>query len=240
MKQKNSKKKDRLSKVHYQMNLIKHDIDNDSDQLSSEDLNMEDDSGDKYLVICQKGCNKPIATREEYYEHECLDHLKIIMQEQRREIELLTQHIEEADVDIDHLLQEFDVTKDSQEKNIDELKERLMLVERDNDNLQERRKAKSKNYENKMEEQHDKLKRDSRASYINFMKTAEKDFTLFNSRLSQDFGKYREKLKEEVNTYDLKSKANLIAKEAERIAAGRSGRKSSMSRSRSASPIKLR
>jgi hypothetical protein len=53
---------------------------------------------------------------------------------------------------------------------------------------------------------------------MNFIQTAEKDFTLFTDRLSKDFTKYKEKLKDETVTYELKTKANfLVTKESDTI-----------------------
>ena len=52
---------------------------------------------------------------------------------------------------------------------------------------------------------------------MNFLDTAEKDFGLFSQRLNEDFFKYTGKLKDEAVTYELKTKASLIAKEAEKL-----------------------
>lgn len=52
---------------------------------------------------------------------------------------------------------------------------------------------------------------------MNFIQTAEKDFTLFSQRLNKDFSKYKDKLKDEAVTYELKTKANLLAKETDNI-----------------------
>lgn len=68
-----------------------------------------------------------------------------------------------------------------------------------------------------MEEEHDKIKKQSRAGFINFINLAEKDFNLFNDRLGKDFTKYKNQVKDEAVNYDLKTKANLIAKEAEKL-----------------------
>ena len=58
-----------------------------------------------------------------------------------------------------------------------------------------------------------KSEKESNLSFINFIQTAEKDFTLYNQRLNSDFDKYKDKLKEETTTYKLKTKANSMVKE---------------------------
>ena len=49
------------------------------------------------------------------------------------------------------------------------------------------------------------------------MKSCDKEFAAFTKKLGSDLEKYKEKLKDEGVAYELKTKANLIAKEAERL-----------------------
>ncbi|CAI2372472.1 unnamed protein product [Moneuplotes crassus] len=166
-----------------------------------------------YFITCRKGCNKQILTKKEYETHRCIDHLKNVIRDQNREKEMLNEHLQEAEKDVKDLLEEFDRCKDTQESVIDELKEKLMFLEKKNENLKEQRARKTKDYEERLNEEKLKSEKESNLSFINFIQTAEKDFTLYNQRLNTDFEKYKENLKKETTTYKLKTKANSMVKE---------------------------
>ena len=83
-----------------------------------------------YFITCRKGCNKQILTKKEYETHRCIDHLKNVIRDQNREKEMLNEHLQEAEKDVTDLLQEFDRCKLTQESCIDELKEKLMFLEK--------------------------------------------------------------------------------------------------------------
>lgn len=72
-------------------------------------------------------------------------------------------------------------------------------------------------YEKKVIDDKEQIKKISQIALHSFLKSAEKDFQEFNKKLYQDLNKYKEKLKDEGVAYELKTKANLIAKEAERL-----------------------
>jgi septal ring factor EnvC (AmiA/AmiB activator) len=173
-----------------------------------------------YFITCRKGCNKQILTKKEFESHRCVDHLKNIIRDQNREKEMLNEHLVEAEKDVKDLLEEFERCKDSQETVIDELKEKLMFLEKRNENLKNERNKRTKEYEERLNQEKLKSEKDSTLAFMNFIQTAEKDFTLFCSRLNKDFSKYKEKLKDEASTYQLKTKANLMAKETDTIKVG--------------------
>eukprot|EP00343_Euplotes_focardii_P001197 CAMPEP_0205804392 /NCGR_PEP_ID=MMETSP0205-20121125/7297_1 /ASSEMBLY_ACC=CAM_ASM_000278 /TAXON_ID=36767 /ORGANISM="Euplotes focardii, Strain TN1" /LENGTH=117 /DNA_ID=CAMNT_0053073927 /DNA_START=646 /DNA_END=1000 /DNA_ORIENTATION=- len=79
--------------------------------------------------------------------------------------------------------------------------------------LKNERVRKTKDYEERLNEEKVKSEKESNLAFINFIQTAEKDFTLYCHRLNLDFNKYKDKLKEETTTYQLKTKANSVAKE---------------------------
>ena len=170
-----------------------------------------------YFITCRKGCNKQILTKKEYESHRCVDHLKNVIRDQKREKEMLDEHLEEAEKDVKDLLMEFERCKENQETVIDELKEKLMFLEKRNESLKLERARRTKDYEERLNEEKVKSEKDSTLAFMNFIQTAEKDFTLFCSRLNKDFGKYKDKLKDEATTYQLKTKANLMAKETDGI-----------------------
>lgn len=170
-----------------------------------------------YFITCRKGCNKQILTKKEFETHRCVDHLKNVIRDQNREKEMLNEHLEEAEKDVKDLLEEFERCKESQETVIDELKEKLMFLEKRNENLKSERVRRTKDYEERLNEEKVKSEKESTLAFMNFIQTAEKDFTLFSQRLNKDFGKYKDKLKDEAATYQLKTKANLMAKETDGI-----------------------
>ena len=170
-----------------------------------------------YFITCRKGCRKQILTKQEFETHRCVDHLKDVIRDQNREKELLNEHLEEAEKDVKGLLSEFERCKESQETVIDELKEKLMYVEKKNESLKYERARRTKDYEERLNEEKLKSEKESTLAFMNFIQTAEKDFTLFSQRLNKDFTKYKEKLKDEAVTYELKTKANLMAKETDTI-----------------------
>lgn len=173
-----------------------------------------------YFITCRKGCNKQILTKKEYESHRCVDHLKNVIRDQNREKEMLNEHLEEAEKDVKDLLNEFERCKESQETVIDELKEKLMFLEKRNDKLKNERAKRTKDYEERLNEEKLKSEKESTLAFMNFIQTAEKDFTLFCQRLNKDFSKYKDKLKDEATTYELKTKANLMAKETDNIKVG--------------------
>ncbi len=83
-----------------------------------------------YFITCRKGCNKQILTKKEFESHRCVDHLKNVIRDQNREKEMLNEHLEEAEKDVKDLLQEFERCKNTQETVIDELKVKLMFLEK--------------------------------------------------------------------------------------------------------------
>lgn len=168
-----------------------------------------------YFITCRKGCNKQILTKKEYESHRCVDHLKNVIRDQNKEKDMLNEHLEEAEKDVQELLQEFKRCKESQETVIDELKEKLMFLEKKNENLKTERVKRTKDYEERLNEEKMKSEKESNLAFINFIQTAEKDFTLYSQRLTNDFNKYKDKLKEETTTYQLKTKANSMAKETD-------------------------
>jgi septal ring factor EnvC (AmiA/AmiB activator) len=170
-----------------------------------------------YFITCRKGCNKQILTKKEYESHRCVDHLRNVIRDQNREKEMLNEHLDEAEKDVKDLLNEFERCKDSQETVIDDLKEKLMFLEKRNENLKEERSRRTKDYEERLNLEKVKSEKESTLAFMNFIQTAEKDFTLFCSRLNKDFSKYKDKLKDEASTYQLKTKANLMAKETDGI-----------------------
>ena len=130
---------------------------------------------------------------------------------------MLDEHISEAEKDLRDLLNEFERCKESQETVIDELKEKIMFLEKRNENLKNDRVRKMKDYEERLNEEKLKSEKESTLAFMNFIQTAEKDFTLFSQRLTKDFSKYKDKLKDEAQTYELKTKANFMAKEIDGI-----------------------
>jgi hypothetical protein len=168
-----------------------------------------------YFITCRKGCNKQILTKKEYETHSCVDHLKNVIRDQKKEKDMLSEHIEEAEKDVKDLLVEFERCKDTQETCIDELKEKLMFLEKRNENLKNQRTRRTKDYEERLNEEKIKSEKDSTLAFMNFIQTAEKDFTLYSQRLNKDFTKYKDQIKDETTTYQLKTKANLMAKETE-------------------------
>ena len=151
---------------------------------------------------------------KEYESRRSVSHLKNVIREQKKEKELLNGHLQEAENDVKDLLDEFERCKEQQEAAIDELKEKLMFLEKRNENLKEERARKMKDYEDRLNIEKLNSKKESTLAFMNFIQTAEKDFTLFCQRLNSDFSKYKDKVKDEVMTYKLKTKANLMAKEA--------------------------
>lgn len=174
-------------------------------------------SNKTYFITCRKGCNKQILTKKEYMSHRCVDHLKNVIRDQNKEKEMLNEHLDEAEKDVRDLLIEFDRCKNTQESAIDELKEKLMFLEKRNENLKIERERRTKDYEERLNEEKLKSEKESNLAFINFIQTAEKDFTLYNQRLDLDFSKYKDKLKEETTTYQLKTKANSMAKETDTL-----------------------
>ena len=170
-----------------------------------------------YFITCRKGCNKQILTKKEYETHRCVDHLKNVIKDQQKEKQMLDEHISEAEKDLRDLLNEFERCKESQETVIDELKEKIMFLEKRNENLKNDRVRKMKDYEERLNEEKLKSEKESTLAFMNFIQTAEKDFTLFSQRLTKDFSKYKDKLKDEAQTYELKTKANFMAKEIDGI-----------------------
>jgi len=92
-----------------------------------------------YFITCRKGCNKQILTKKEYESHRCVDHLRNVIKDQQREKELLNEHLAEAEKDVKDLLNEFERCKETQELTIDELKEKLMFLEKRNEDLKAQR-----------------------------------------------------------------------------------------------------
>lgn len=163
------------------------------------------------------GDKNNLLNKTEYKNHKSIDYLKSVIRDQNKEKELLTQHLEEAERDVKDLLTEFDRCKESQESVIDDLKERLMFLEKHNEALKEERARKMKDYEERLNIEKLNSEKDSSLAFLNFIQTAEKDFSLFCNRLNTDFSKYQNKIKDEVNTYKLKTKANFMAKETGEI-----------------------
>lgn len=126
---------------------------------------------------------------------------------------MLNEHLTEAESDVKDLFNEFEKCKEAQEACIDDLKDRLMFLEKRNADLKEDRAKKVKDYEDRLNIEKLNSEKESTLGFMNFIQTAEKDFTLFCQRLNTDFAKYKDKLKDEVVTYKLKTKANLMAKE---------------------------
>ena len=170
-----------------------------------------------YFITCRKGWNKQILTKKEYETHRCVDHLKNVIKDQQKEKQMLDEHIHEAEKDLRDLLNEFERCKESQETVIDELKEKIMFLEKRNENLKNEKVRKMRDYEERLNEEKLKSEKESTLAFMNFIQTAEKDFTLFSQRLNKDFSKYKDKLKDEAQTYELKTKANFMAKEIDGI-----------------------
>ena len=69
---------------------------------------------------------------KEYESRRSVSHLKNVIREQKKEKELLNGHLQEAENDVKDLLDEFERCKEQQEAAIDELKEKLMFLEKRN------------------------------------------------------------------------------------------------------------
>ena len=127
-----------------------------------------------YFITCRKGCNKQILTKKEYETHRCVDHLKNVIKDQQKEKQLLDNHIKEAEKDLKDLLSEFERCKESQETVIDELKEKIMFLEKRNETLKNEKIKKMKDYEERLNEEKLKSEKTSTLAFVNFIQTAEK------------------------------------------------------------------
>lgn len=142
------------------------------------------------FITCRKGCNKQILTKQEFMTHNCIDHLKNVIRDQELEKEMLYKHLREAKSDIKDLLTEFKRCKESQESVIDELKEELTFLEKRNKEIHNKRILHNGYGNQEYEDEQVQNEQESTLAFMNFIQTAEKDFTTFTQRLDKNYSKY--------------------------------------------------
>ena len=165
------------------------------------------------FITCTHGCNKQLLTKSEYQMHRCVDHLKNVIREQHKENKLLHWHLDQAENDFEDLVYEYERCKESQEAAIDELKQKLYLLQQQNETLIDEKARKSQDYDNRLCIEKHNSEKEATLGFMNFIQTAEKDFNLLCQRLNSDFSKYNDKVNDEAVTYQLKTQTNLMTKQ---------------------------
>ena len=108
-------------------------------------------------------------------------------------------------------MEEYEREKDKQETDLDNLKERVLLLEKENRTLRMQRHDKKQAYEERvMDDMFNKPELNPNLAFQNFIQTAVKDFTLFENRLNEDFDKHFDKLKSSSTEFEIKPKIGAI------------------------------
>lgn len=171
-----------------------------------------------YFMTWENGCNRRLFTKNEYEEHKCVDHLKTIITRQHSDHNWYLNNWtgnHSSEKDVAEVKMQYERCKKSQEAIIQDLKDRLMVLEKRNEKLREARGTRKvmSNLEKKMHNDSASNKTDFPLVFMNFIQTAEDNFALFFHRMNKDFSKYKDNLKDELATYKLKTRANLMAKD---------------------------
>lgn len=131
-----------------------------------------------------------------------------------KESDMLDHHIDEAQKDVEQTIKDLQQKKDSE---VEELVQKLMQAEKEGEVIKKSKERKLQKYEKNMSDQKEQILQISQMALSQYIKAAEKEFKQFVKQIEGDVGKYKNKLKDEGVAYELKTKANLIAKEAERL-----------------------
>ena len=125
---------------------------------------------DGFEITCRKGCRKLIQSEDEYDTHDCMVWLKAQKQDLSNEVNMLDQHISEAESDWDQYLHEVDQVKTEKEKEGKALVQQLMEQERINERLKNKIKKnierQQKNADN-WKENSEKASKDAFEKFVN-------------------------------------------------------------------------
>ncbi len=172
---------------------------------------------ESFQITCRKGCGQQINSEQEYDSHDCSVYLVQQLAELDNEEMMLDAHISEAEKDVENSITDFENLKNQKEAEIQDLVQELMKAEKEGETLNKRKLTKAQRYEKRINDEKEQITDVSQQALKQYLSHAKKEFNDFNKKLESDFNKYKEKLKDEGVTYELKTKANLIAKEAERL-----------------------
>jgi len=156
---------------------------------------------------CENGCGKDLDSNE-LEVHDCVQWLLGLIKNEREEKKKIDEQIGLAETDLSKVNNSYASYKDQSDKIIEELKEKLINGESDNETLRKEHLDALKNICTTSNFKLKIFKENSEKRVQQYLERVHKDLGDFQQKLSNEFDQYNEKAKKEFVNYEIKAKAD--------------------------------